>query len=65
MTLQGNNSRPVLAGFSALAVIMLVGAFLINAYVNKERERDLDDWSLRLSMAAENRVAAIEDWLTT
>ena len=65
MTLQGNKSRPVLAGFSALAVIMLVGALLINAYVNKERERDLDDWSLRLSMAAENRVAAIEDWLTT
>ncbi|MEN8801238.1 MAG: HD domain-containing phosphohydrolase [Thiogranum sp.] len=65
MILQANNGRPVLAGLSALFIIMLVGAFLINAYVNKERERDLDDWSVRLSMAAENRVTAIEDWLTT
>jgi len=65
MILRGNNSRPVLAGFGALVIILLVGAFLINAYVNKERERDLDDWSVRLSMAAENRVEAIEDWLTT
>jgi len=64
MILHGNNSRPVLAGLIALVIMLLAGAFLINAYVNKERERDLDDWSVRLSMAAENRVEAIEDWLT-
>jgi PAS domain S-box-containing protein len=59
------NSRPVWAGLGVLVIILLVGALLINAYVNKERERDLDDWSVRLGNAAENRVEAIEHWLTT
>ena len=63
MILQGNDNRPVLAGLSGLLIMLLVGAFLITAYINKVRERDLDDWSLRLSMVAENRVEAIEDWL--
>lgn len=65
MKSQTHNSRPIWAGLGVLVVILLVGAFLISAYINKERERDLDDWSVRLSMTAENRVAAIEDWLTT
>ncbi|HFD81336.1 MAG TPA: HD domain-containing protein [Gammaproteobacteria bacterium] len=56
-------SRPVLVGFAALALLVLVGAFLINAYVERERERDLNDWAISLNLIAENRVEAIEDWL--
>ena len=56
-------SKPVRAGLVALAVLLAAGAFLINAYVQKERQRDLDDWSIRLGLVAETRVTAIENWL--
>ena len=56
-------TKPVQAGFLVLALLLAAGAFLINAYVQKERQRDLDDWSIRLGLVAETRVAAIEDWL--
>jgi len=47
----------------ALFVMLIAGAFLISAYVQKERQRDLDDWSIRLGLLAETRVEAIEQWL--
>jgi len=56
-------SKPIRAGLAALAILLVAGAFLINAYVQKERQRDLDDWSIRLGLVAETRVTAIENWL--
>ncbi|MFQ5644199.1 MAG: HD domain-containing phosphohydrolase [Thiogranum sp.] len=56
-------SKPIRAGLAALAVLLAAGAFLINAYVQKERQRDLDDWSIRLGLVAETRVTALENWL--
>lgn len=56
-------SKPIRAGLAALAILLAAGAFLINAYVQKERQRDLDDWSIRLGLVAETRVTAIENWL--
>ena len=48
---------------SLLLVILVAGALLINAYIQKERQRDLDDWSIRLGLIAETRVEAVEEWL--
>ena len=56
-------SKPIRAGVAALAMLLAAGAFLINAYVQKERQRDLNDWSIRLGLVAETRVTTIENWL--
>jgi PAS domain S-box-containing protein len=48
---------------AALVMILAGGAMLIGGYVQKERERDLHDWSIRLGLVAESRVDAIENWL--
>ncbi|MCO6411890.1 MAG: PAS domain-containing protein [Thiogranum sp.] len=61
--MQPSNNRPVRAGVFALVVILIIGALLINAYVKKERQRDLEDWSVRLGLVAETRVEVIETWL--
>ena len=58
-----STTKPVQAGLLMLALLLTAGAFLINAYVQKARQRDLDDWSIRLGLVAETRVAAIEGWL--
>jgi len=56
--------KPVISGLIALLVLVLAGAFLIHVYVDKERQRDLDDWAIRLGLVAETRVNSIESWLT-
>ncbi len=56
-------TRPVWGGILALVAILIAGSLLISAYVQKERQRDLDAWSIRLGQVAETRVQAIEDWL--
>ena len=57
------SSKPVVGGLVALLALLLAGAWLINLYVAKERQRDLDDWAIRLGLIAETRVNAIEDKL--
>ena len=57
-------SKPVIGGLVALLAILLAGAWLIHVYVAKERQRDLDDWAIRLGLIAETRVSAIEDKLS-
>lgn len=61
--MQQRITKPIWAGIAALLVILVAGALLINAYIQKERQRDLDDWSIRLGLIAETRVEAIEEWL--
>ena len=61
--MQLSSTKPIWAGIAALLALLIAGALLINAYVDKERQRDLDDWSIRLGLIAETRVEAIEDWL--
>jgi len=58
-------SKPVSVGLAALLAIVLTGAWLIHLYVANERQRDLDDWAIRLGLIAETRVNAIEDRLNT
>jgi PAS domain S-box-containing protein len=61
--LQQTSTKPIWAGVAGLLVILVAGALLINAYIQKERQRDLDDWSIRLGLIAETRVEAVEEWL--
>ncbi len=56
--------KPVISGLLALLILMLVGAYLIQVYLDKERQRDLDNWAIRLGLVAETRVNTIENWLT-
>ena len=56
--------KPVIGGILALLALVAAGAWLIHVYIGKERQRDLDDWAIRLGLAAETRVNAIDDWLT-
>lgn len=57
------DTKPIRNGILILVAILLVGGWLINTYVQKERQRDLDDWAIRLGLVAETRVEAIEGWL--
>jgi len=57
------DTKPIRNGILILVAILLVGGWLINTYVQKERQRDLDDWAIRLGLVAETRVEAIENWL--
>jgi len=56
-------SKPVIGGLIALLAMVLAGALLISVYVQKERQRDLDDWAIRLGLIAENRVNSLEQRL--
>jgi len=47
----------------ALIILVLVGAFFINAYIDQERERDLLQWEARLGLVADTKVDAIESFL--
>ncbi len=55
--------KPVIAGLAVLLALVLGGAYLISVYVDNERQRDLDNWAIRLGLVAETRVNAIEHWL--
>lgn len=55
--------RPIVISVTLLLLIMLGGLWLIASYLQLERERDLADWSIRLSMIAEDRAANIEQML--
>ena len=57
------DTQQIRKGILILASILLVGGLLINAYLERERQRDLDDWAIRLGLVAETRVEAIESWL--
>ncbi len=56
-------SKPVIGGMIGLLGLLLAGAFLISVYVKQERQRDLDNWAIRLGLIAEMRVDSLERWL--
>lgn len=49
----------VLAGVAGLAVFALLGAWLINVYVDRERQRDLLQWESRLGLVADAKADAV------
>ncbi|VAW63218.1 Phosphate regulon sensor protein PhoR (SphS) [hydrothermal vent metagenome] len=46
-----------------LVLFIIISLWLILAYAEKERNRDLTNWQSRLAMLAEIRSAAVEDWI--
>lgn len=57
-------SRTVLAiAAMALALVAAAGVALSVRFVETERERDLRGWQVRLGIVADNRAAAVNDWL--
>jgi len=53
----------IAAGIVALLLLIGLGAYLIDIYISKERERDLQHWESRLDLVAESRMNAIEHWI--
>ncbi len=53
----------VMAAIGALVVIALVASVLIFRFIESERQRDILEWQKRLSIVADSRHAAVEDWL--
>jgi HD-GYP domain-containing protein (c-di-GMP phosphodiesterase class II) len=53
----------ITAGIIALLLMAGLGAYLINVYISKERERDLQHWESRLNLVADTRMDAIERWI--
>ncbi len=58
-----SSSRSIIAGVAVLLLLLAVGAFTINFYIDQERQRDLQQWESRLGLVADTRVDAIERWL--
>lgn len=56
------NRTAVLAG-AILLLVAILGVWLVFRFVNSERERELQQWQIRLGIVAESRVAAVTDWL--
>lgn len=59
-----NGKKPsVIAGVILLLLLLGAGALLIKAYINKERQRDMQQWESRLGLVADARRAAIDHWI--
>ena len=55
--------NPALAAFAALVIFVLMGVWLIFAYIAKERDRDLQSWQTVLGIVADARFQAVDGWL--
>lgn len=55
----------VAAAAALLALLLGVGAFLINAYIGEEKQRDLLQWETRLGLVADTKADAIARLLAT
>ncbi len=56
-------SPSIVAGVVALLLFLALGAALIHFYIDKERQRDMQQWESRLGLVAGTRVDAIERWV--
>lgn len=54
--------RTVVAGLVVLALLVVGGVFGVFRMAEDGRERDLAAWNVRLSLVAEGRAAAVDDW---
>lgn len=60
----GRRTRLIISAAGvALLAIMVLGIFLVVAFVDRERERDLQQWQIRLGIVADSRTAEVNRWL--
>ena len=55
--------RTIAIPLIVLLLIVLIGAFVINAYITQERERDLQQWEARIGLVADAKVGAVQGFL--
>ncbi len=59
--------RPVnkiaLASIGAILLLIVGAVFFTFKFVGDERERSLQEWQVRLSIVADSRAAAVNDWM--
>jgi HD-GYP domain-containing protein (c-di-GMP phosphodiesterase class II) len=53
----------VLVGMALLVVVVAVGIWGTFKFVEQQRNRDLQNWEIRLGIVAESRTASVEKWL--
>ncbi|WP_169570189.1 HD domain-containing phosphohydrolase [Sneathiella limimaris] len=46
-----------------LLVVVIGGIWGTITFVNQQRERDLQNWEIRLGIVADSRLASVEEWL--
>ena len=58
-------NRTVVVAGALLLLVGLLGVWMVFRFVNSERERELQQWQIRLGIVAESRAAAVADWVET
>ena len=48
---------------ATLVIVTVAGVALVLWYVNAEREREIQNWQVRLGIVADGRVGAVSQWL--
>ncbi len=55
--------NPAIAALATLFFLLLLGTWLIFAYVAKERSRDMQSWQTVLGIVADTRFQMVDGWL--
>jgi len=56
------NNKPAFVAFVLLLLFISSSIWLVFEYVSAEKQRDLDDWQVRLNIMAESQQHAVENW---
>ncbi|MDP6876423.1 MAG: HD domain-containing phosphohydrolase [Alphaproteobacteria bacterium] len=60
----GTRTRFIIAGLGVgLVVAVLLGIWLVVAFVDRESQRDIRQWQLRLGIVADSRTVEVNRWL--
>lgn len=60
---RGRVNRAVVGAAVALAVVAVIGIWLVVRFVDAERGRDLQSWQIQLGIVADTRTAEVNEWL--
>lgn len=55
--------NPAYTGIALLLLLVAIGVSLVIGYAHKERERDLQNWQVRLGILADVRFQAVDHWI--
>jgi len=58
-----STSASLKAAVAGLLLLLLIGGVLINVYIERERQRDLQQWEARLGLLADAKVQSVEQWI--
>ncbi len=58
------NNKSTFTAFILLLLFVSSSIWLVFEYVSAEKQRDLDDWQVRLNIMAESQQRAVENWFS-